>query len=152
MKLEDIYNKWTSFITDPKYKEYFLNNDIIWYGNLSKIKKYIDDNNKIPSQQYKDKQIKFLGCWIGTQKNNYKTKLNIMKKEDIYNKWTLFINDDKYKEYFLDSNIIWYNTLEEVKKYIDDNNKRPSNKNINKKIKHLGCWILNQQKKYKKKI
>ena len=43
--------------------------------------------------------------------------------------------------------------LEEVKKYIDENGKRPSNyeKNSNIKTKRLGGWIIEQQLKYKKK-
>ena len=30
----------------------------------------------------------------------YKIKKEIMKIDEIYNKWTNFINDDKYKKYF----------------------------------------------------
>jgi hypothetical protein len=41
-----------------------------------------------------------MGQWIGTQQTNYKKKDNIMKNEEIYDKWTDFINDDKYKKYF----------------------------------------------------
>ena len=100
MKKEEVYNQWTDFINDDKYKEYFLDNDIIWNNNLEKVKKYIDDNKKRPSESNKDKEIKTLGSWISTQQNNYKTKSQIMSSEEINNKWTDFINDDKYKEYF----------------------------------------------------
>ena len=31
---------------------------------------------------------------------NYKTKKEIMSNEEIYNLWTEFINNDKYKPYF----------------------------------------------------
>ena len=31
---------------------------------------------------------------------NYKLKLEIMKIDIYYNKWTEFINNDKYKKYF----------------------------------------------------
>ena len=35
-----------------------------------------------------------------------------MKDEHIYNLWTEFINDDKYKKFFEDN--IWINKLNEV--------------------------------------
>jgi hypothetical protein len=149
MKNEEIYNKWTNFINDDKYKEYFLDNDIIWNNNLVNVKKYIDDNNKRPSKHDKSIEIKNLGSWVSAQQNNYKTKSHIMSSEEIYNKWTDFINDDKYKEYFLDNDIVWSNTLEKVKNYIDDNKKRPPGCGKDKEIKTLGKWISTQQNKYK---
>ena len=151
MKIEDIYNQWTDFITDDKYKDYFLDNDIIWINKLEEVKKYIDDNKKRPSSTSKNKELKTLGSWIGHQQKNYKTKTHIMKSEEIYNQWTIFINDDKYNEYFLDNDIIWCNTLNQVKKYINENNKRPSAADKDKEIKTLGCWISCQQKNYKTK-
>ena len=44
--------------------------------------------------------IKIIGKWLSHQIENYKTKRNIMKDDIIYNTWTNFINDDKYKKYF----------------------------------------------------
>jgi hypothetical protein len=63
---------------------------------------------------------------ISNQQNNYTKKERKMKNEEIYNKWTEFITE--YQEYFLDNEIQWINTLEGVKKYINENNKRPLNK------------------------
>jgi hypothetical protein len=40
--------------------------------------------------------------------------------------------------------------LEEVKKYINENNKRPSSTDKNKKIKKMGNWLSRQQTNYKK--
>ena len=37
-----------------------------------------------------------------------------MQDENIYNLWTEFINDNKYKKFFEDNNIIWINKLNEV--------------------------------------
>jgi len=39
-----------------------------------------------------------------------------MNDENIYNLWTEFINNNKYKKFFEDNNIIWINKLELVKK------------------------------------
>jgi hypothetical protein len=63
---------------------------------------------------------------ISNQQNNYTKKERKMKNEEIYNKLTEFITE--YQEYFLDNEIQWINTLEGVKKYINENNKRPLNK------------------------
>ncbi len=46
---------------------------------------------------------------------------------------------------------IWIKKLEQVKTYIDTNNKRPSQHDKDKQIKQLGSWIQYQQDNYKKK-
>jgi hypothetical protein len=73
-----------------------------------------------------------------------------MLNEDISKKWKEFIEDEKYKIYFLSNEEEWGNKLKEVKLYIDENNKRPSESNKDNKIKQLGQWISDQQKKYAK--
>jgi hypothetical protein len=45
MKIKDIYNKWTDFITCEKYKKYFLLNKDELLNNLDNVKKYIDENS-----------------------------------------------------------------------------------------------------------
>jgi superfamily II DNA or RNA helicase len=147
MKNEEIYNKWTTFISE--YQEYFLDNETQWNNTLDKIKKYIDENNKRPSSEDINKDIKQLGNWLSTQQQNYKNRKEIMKNEEIYNRWTIFISE--YQEYFIDNETQWNNILDKVSKYIDENNKRPSNSDINKEIKILGNWIRSQQQNYKKK-
>ena len=118
-----------------------------WNYKLKLVEKYIIENNKTPSQHDKNKEIKQLGKWLDTQKQNYKKNEKIMKDETIRNQWETFIN--KYKEYFLDNNEIWLNNLKLVEKYIIENNKTPSYAHKNKEIKQLGCWLLNQKQNYK---
>ena len=48
---------------------------------------------------------------------------------------------NKYKEYFLSNEEFWINTLETLKKYIDDNKKRPSESSKNKKIIAPSNWF-----------
>ena len=81
-------------------KNIFLSNEEEWRNNLIQVKKYIDDNNKRPSQNNKDKKIQKLGTWIGTQIKNYKNKNKIRKNKIIKNEWNIFINSQKYKQYF----------------------------------------------------
>ena len=100
MSNEEIYNKWTEFITDNKYKIYYESNEDYWIKTLNQVKKYIDENNKKPSSTDKNVWIRKLSNWIRHQQQNYQNKKYIMSNEEIYNKWTTFINDNKYKIYF----------------------------------------------------
>ena len=151
MSNKNIYNKWTEFINDDKYKIYFQSNEHKWFDILIKLKKYIDENNKRPSEHNKDKQISFLGRWICNQQNNYKNKEQIMKNEEIYNQWTEFINNPVYKVYFQSNEDNWIDILIEVKKYINDNNKRPPQHNDDIKIKKIANWITTQIENYNNK-
>jgi hypothetical protein len=64
-----------------------------------------------------------------------------MSNNEIYDKWTNFINNDKYKKYFLDNNIIWLNTLKLVEEYINNYNKKPSRNDKQIEIKQFGKWL-----------
>ena len=147
MKDENIKKDYELFL--EKYKEYLLNNKEVWYDTLEKLKKYIDENKKSPSNIDKDKNIKNLGQWLSQQKNNYIKIKDIMKQVEIYNEYNKFINDEKYKEYFKSNIQIFIDTLNQVKKYIDENKKRPSSEDTNPEIKQLGSWLLRQQQNYK---
>jgi hypothetical protein len=151
MKNEEIYNKWNEFINDMLYLKYLMSNEDIWYKTLNNVKEYINTYHKRPSNIDKDKNIKSLGCWIFTQKINYKNKEKIMKNEEIYNKWNEFINDPMYLKYFMSNEDIWYETLNNVKKYINTYHKKPSSIDKDNNVKSLGYWISDQQKNYKNK-
>jgi superfamily II DNA or RNA helicase len=152
MKNELIRKKWEEFINDDKYKQYFLSNEEFWINTLETLKKYIDDNKKRPSESSKNKKIIQLGQWIQTQRQKYLNKDKIMKNELIRKKWEEFINDDKYKKYFISNEEDWINKLEKIKKYIYDNKIRPSIYDDNDEIKSYGTWFSNQTKRYKRKI
>ena len=151
MANELIYNKWTDFINEDKYKKFFLSNESEWINKLNDVKKYIDENGKRPSDNNKEKNIKKLGKWISYQITNYKSKKYIMANDLIHDKWTDFINEKKYKKFFLSNEYVWINNLNNVKKYIDENDKRPSETNKEEKIKQLGKWISVQITNYKSK-
>jgi hypothetical protein len=100
MKNEEIRKKWESFINDSNYKEYFLSNEDSWINTLEKIKKYIDDNKKRPSNNDTNVKIKSYAKWIGTQQINYPKKEQIMKNDKIRKLWESFINNPNYSIYF----------------------------------------------------
>ena len=149
IKDDNICYEWTEFINE--YQEYFKSNEKsneeIWYDNLKKVKKYIDNNNKKPAESDKDEEIQKLGKWISLQQLNYNKKT--MKDENIYSEWSQFTIE--YHKYFLNIHDKWYNSLNEVKKYIDKNEKKPTISNKDNEIKKLGRWINLQQANYKKR-
>jgi uncharacterized protein YeaO (DUF488 family) len=147
MKQDHIYNRWTIFI--EKYKEYFQSNEDQWKLMLNKLEIYINTNKKRPTDRDKNNDIKVLGKWISHQQTNYRKKVNIMKNDDIYKKWTEFIQ--KYKEYFLSNEELWSNKLNEVIEYIKTNKKLPSSRHIEKEIMILGEWLYTQKKSVKNK-
>ena len=75
-------------------------NELKWINKLNDVKNYIDKNKKKPSRNDENIEIKKLGDWIHSQKTSYNNQSNIMKKEDYYNKWKDFINDEQYNKYF----------------------------------------------------
>jgi len=128
------------------------NGNEIWINNLEWVKNYIDENKKRPSEHDKNKEVKKHGAWIRRQVENYKKKKEIMLNETIRKLWEEIINDNKYKEYLLSNEEVWKLNLEWVKKYIDENKKRPSSEDKNDKdVKTHGCWINIQQYNYKNK-
>ena len=98
MAKNKIYDNWTNFINDEKYIKYFVSNEDIWNNKLKELKLYLNDNNSKPP--IKDINTKTLGLWLSTQTTQYKTKKKIMSKNEIYDNWTNFINDEKYIKYF----------------------------------------------------
>jgi superfamily II DNA or RNA helicase len=150
MSNENIKKLWEEFINNPKYKQYFISNEEEWKKILNDVKIYIDNNKKLPTSNNTDNQIKIYGTWINIQKQNYKNNQYIMSNNNIRILWEEFINSTKYKIYFDSKDDIWKKTLIDVKKYIDDNKKRPSQIDKNIEIKKLGTWLGHQIKNYNK--
>jgi hypothetical protein len=142
MKEENIRNKWEDFINT--YAHLFMSNYEKWNDTLEKVKMYIETNDKLPPHQ----DINPLGNWISNQKINYSKQKDIMKEENIRNKWEDFINT--YGYLFMSNDEMWNNTLEKVKSYIETNNKLPSQHDKNKDIKQIGKWISHQKENYSK--
>jgi hypothetical protein len=147
MKSSQIRKLWEEF--QEKYFEYFISNEEKWKNNLKEICKYIDENDKLPSQSDNNDSIKKLGQWITTQKKNYAKKEKIMKNYEIYELWEKFM--EKYFEYFISNEEQWKNNLKKISKYIDLNNKLPSRIDENDSIKKLSIWLSTQKENYAKK-
>jgi predicted metal-binding transcription factor (methanogenesis marker protein 9) len=106
---------------------------------LEKTKKYIDDNNKRPLKSSsiveEKKMANWLGGCLGSHGKRKKESEQIIFKE--------FITDEKYQKFFMNSDDdIFKCMLEKTKKYMDDNNKRPSKYNlITEEEKNISRWI-----------
>jgi hypothetical protein len=147
MKNEEIRKEWESLI--DKYPHLFLSNEEIWFENKNKVEEYIEQHNELPSENSKDTNIKSLGKWILTQKQNYKKNEHIMRNEEIRIEWKTFI--DKYPHLFLSNEEIWFENKNKVEEYIQQHNKLPSSKHKDTNIKSLGLWISHQKNSYKKR-
>jgi len=144
MKVTEIYDTWSEFINDEIYSKYFMNYNEIWYENFNNFKIFIDSKDKSPSSKSSDKDESFLGKWKVTQNNNYIRKKNTMKNKNIYDTWKEFINDEKYNIYFIDNNEKWYETFENLKKFISKNSMKPNRGTKDKNEKKLGEWLSHQ--------
>ena len=144
MKDPERYKIWTQFLEE--YKEYLKNNDEIWFETFEELKKFIDENKIRPSSRTK------IGNWLSNQNKNYKKKTEGMKDPERYKIWTQFL--EEYKEYLKNNDEIWFETFEELKKFIDENKRRPNRQNRHFKNEegNLGQWLSFQIKKYKKKL
>jgi hypothetical protein len=150
MKNNEIYDTWSEFVNDDLYKEYFETPEEKWYNLLNMAKEYIITNDKLPSCKDKNKDIKTLGYWIGTQRKYYKLKVRIISNDELYNVWSEFVNDDLYKSYFETPEEKWYSTFNLVKEYFNKNGKLPPqhNRANDKNITILSNWIGTQKKNY----
>ena len=152
MSNNNIKKLWKEFISDNKYKKYFMSNEEIWFETLDKIKKYIDINKKRPSQLDKNIEIGCLGKWLTTQSQNYKKIIDIMKNENIRKQWENFTQSEKYQEYFITNEEQWYANLVKVKNYILENKQKPTiTKSNNNEKNQLALWINTQKNNYNKK-
>jgi len=143
----NICKKWEEFI--DKYQKHFMSNEEQWNCMLERVTQYIEHNDKRPSHRDKNKQIKSLGYWIGSQQKNYNKKNNSMSNSDIRKKWEKFI--DKYKKHFMSNEEHWNGMMERVTQYIEKNDKRPAQSDKCKDIQQLGNWIMTQLNNYKNK-
>jgi hypothetical protein len=153
MKNDKIKKLWQNFVNNDSYKKYMLDNYDSWIYKLEQVKKYIDENNKRPYEKSKYMNIRQMGKWLTQQLLYYKKNIKIMKDDNIRILWNNFVTDIQYNKYFLSYDLNWISNLENVKKYIDENNDKPTYyKCKNKEDKELGKWLDRQISNYNTKI
>jgi hypothetical protein len=141
MKNDCQYDVWTKFIEE--YSEYFVSNEDMWNTNFDKLKAFIEENKKTPTTISRDKDEKVLGRWLSTQNKCYKDKTFGMKNDERYDVWFKFL--EQYNEYF----DLWNTNFENLKNFIEKNNKIPTPHSKDKDEKFLGSWLGTQNQNYK---
>ena len=155
MKNEDTRATWEDFVEE--YKEYLLDDDEKWDILFNNLKLFINENKNRPSSTSKNKEEKRLGGWLSNQITNYKNKTDGMKNEDrrkVWDEdrrkvWEDFV--EECKEYLLDNDEKWDIQFNNLKLFINENKKRPSDSSKNKEEKLLGVWLCHQITNYKNK-
>jgi hypothetical protein len=144
LKNQEIYDAYTKF--RDNYSEYLMTNEEFWKKTLSDVQKFIEKHHKRPSQHSKDAVEKQLGQWLSNQNNNYTTRKDILKNQEIYDMYTKFRK--KYAEYFLTNEEVWKKTLSDVQDFMEKHHKRPSHHSKDSVEKQLGQWLGTQNKNY----
>lgn len=148
MQDDKVYNIFSKFINDNKYKIHFMSNKEKWSADFNKLILYINKYKIKPSRTSKDIEIKYIAGWLHNQLEAYKQKSGIMLDIEIYNKFNDFLKNDEYKGYFKNNYEIWYENFNKLISYININKKTPTGKYD----KFLSMWLSDQKKNYNKKI
>ena len=142
MKQSDIRAKWEEIV--EKYKDVFKSQQgiDIWFENYKSVIDYINKYNCLPNSNDNDANIKYLGKWLGTQRDNYKKNCSIMKIQNVRETWEKFITD--YKKYSKNPRDVWFDSFQKVKDFVKLNKKLPDGESKDDDIRYLGRWIGSQ--------
>jgi hypothetical protein len=136
-----------------------LDNFEKWMDKFLKMCDFIDKNCKKPSQTSKNLDEKKLGQWICNQNQTYNLKgsefsTHIMKNPDVWQVWNEIIKDEKYSNFLIFEEFKvweWKNKHNKMCEFIDDNQRRPSQKSKDQTEKKIATWIGTQKHNYNPK-
>jgi len=132
-----IYSELDNVIISVKRFGYGIDS---WKKNLEELKKYIQDNKK-PLAKSLNKDERKNGKWLESQVFDYKHNQNIMKLPEIRKLWEDFVSQNN--ELFNEPNDIWYSKLDEVKLFIQNNNRLPTQgSSEHEETVKLAKWIV----------
>ena len=137
---------WEKFMDE--YSEFIATQEEEWIRNFNQVKDFIDQNQKRPSEKSKEENEKFLANWLSNQLTNYKKCAQAMKDPARREIWETFI--DKYCEFFVSPEEEWNRNFNQLKEFIDQNQRRPINRAKEENEKFLGKWLSGQLTHYKK--
>jgi superfamily II DNA or RNA helicase len=127
-----------------------------WFERFEELNKFIDENKKRPNLSSNNNNEKLIARWFINNTMNYKNKNKGMLSETRYNTWSQF--KEEYKEYFIDDEEKWIETLDKLKTFIDKNKRKPMNIDRHKsknteysEENKLGEWVSGNQKCFNKK-
>jgi predicted helicase len=121
-----------------------VDKDLKWDRQYNDCVAYYKNNDKWPSAESKDANIRKLGFWVKTQRTEQKrfkdNVLSAMTKErfEILDKTVGW-------DWTEDKDLKWDLKYKDCVSYFKNNNKWPSSEHKDDKIKKLGVWIVNQR-------
>lgn len=137
-------------VTMKKYAEYLNTGNELWRSNNRKAYNYMDKHKKRPSEDDTNQEIKKIGQWVSTQKQNYQKNIGIMENPVIRAEWESTLK--KYAEYFESGEEAWRSNNRKACDYMDKYKKAPSTHDKNPVIKTLSSWLSTQKKNYSKNV
>lgn len=148
----------TDYESDFKFSLRTLNQTIAQVSEIQKISTFdeqlaeLDEfcklNGKRPACKSKNIIERRSGVFYNNCNRVYYNCTGRMRIQLNRTKWEQFIN--KHKSLFLNKDEIWYKTFNQLKDWINQNNKRPAQTSKNSTEKQLGYWIQNQMNNYSK--
>jgi superfamily II DNA or RNA helicase len=118
-----------------------------WESMFEQLKMWIDENKRKPSHGSKNSVEKQMCCWMYNQQNNYKKNIKSMKNAVRRNNWEQIMGN--YKGLLLSNDEKWYVALDNLKKWIDENKRKPISFKNNEE-KKFSTWMSKQQLCYDK--
>jgi superfamily II DNA or RNA helicase len=118
-----------------------LSYEELWEHKYNNYLKFIFENKRVPINNNDIEKV--MVFWYCVQNKNFKEKVGLFKKDNIYNKW-LYLQEN-FSEYLNDNKNRWLNKFYILKNYVEKNKKIPS-KTENSSINY---WVNEQNKKYK---
>ena len=121
-----------------------------WDEKYDNLINYIKEHGELPSIGNDNPKIKQLAAWHQCQKLNYDKKIKMMRHQKYYDIWKNFM--EEYPKYFMNHEEKWLQKLNNLKKFMKDNNISPSRYSKNEYEKDLGSWLATQKENSKKNI
>jgi hypothetical protein len=148
MKKEVIRNKWKEVVEQYPGPFKPRSGEVVWFENYTKVVDYIKTYDCLPNSNDENPDIKYLGRWLGTQRDNYIKNRCIMTTPIIKETWEDFMI--KFKKYSKNPRDVWFQSFQRVKDYLEENGKLPSGDSTDEDIRYLGRWIGCQNSNLKK--
>jgi superfamily II DNA or RNA helicase len=104
------------------------------------LKKWVDNNSKLPNRNSRDKTERKLGTWCDNKRFNMKK--NILNSEEI-------VNLEKISGWFWRKDDPFDKRYNELKEWINNNNRLPSSSSGDQYEKSLGYWCSDRRKNKK---
>ncbi|MGL5715781.1 MAG: helicase associated domain-containing protein [Paraclostridium sp.] len=112
-----------------------------WDLVYSELKKYIEQEGKLPSSTTVTSTGYALGAWINTQKHSYKRKFLSLRRKELLEEipgWRWDTQEEK-----------WERGYSELKKYVEQEGKLPTYRVLTSDGYQLGSWVNRQRYDYK---